>query len=585
MNNTDVKRILYCIPETAGDCFISTGVLDSLQKKFPNAKIYVATQPQYANILEGNPNVAQIIEFHDSMLNYRAWETWGPQKNLFDMVFCPFIVTQRIPHWIHQGFGEYLGDVYAHLCDVEYGEQFMNVDLTKIPTNQPYITVHSQTRQDPKDYDKMQQVLDKIINIKKVQIGGSNDKKLDGIDYDLRGKTSPQQLAGVLSGAKLHFGLDSFPMHIALYVGTPCIILFGGTYAKQGVNPAQAHLIHAVETQQRGFCVTSCHLIECIAKQRGFDKCINNISVNTVVGKVREVLGEEYTEPPTPIKISSYIIIKDGIKYGFPFESCIEAASKVSDEVVVVDGGSTDGTWEKLQTIKNIKTYQHPWSLDNPSLFGDEKQYARSLCTGTHLIQLDADEIISEPRPGMIRELIQGNADTDILDLPCINFYGNTQTIRVEPNCWKWRISRNDPNIIHGAHGAARQFDAETMKITVDKKVSDFCEYIYADSLNIADHRILFTPELMRQHEMVKQGQEVEQYLECLKKVIASSPCVFHYSWLDLDRKKNNGAFWDETYYGKKKATHNTTEDIENRINTKTDILLKVDFEHPLKEQ
>ncbi len=600
--NEEVKRILYCMPETAGDVFLSTGVVMALHKKYPNAKIYFATKKEYFNILEKNPLITKVIEYNEMMLNYRYLETWGPQKNPFDIVYCPFIVTQRIPHWIHNGYGEFLGVTYAQMCGVKFDELFIYLDndLAKFNLPPEFITIHSQTRQDPKDYDYMQQIADRITGIPLVQIGGPKDKKLNGIVLDLRGKTTPQQLAAIFFKAKIHIGLDSFPMHVAAHVGCPCVILFGGTYAKQGVNPRRASLIHAIETDERGPCVTSCHLIECEAKKIGWWKCINNIAVDDVIQEVGGLIGEDKILPPKPIKLSAYMIIRDGIKYKFPFEECIGYARSVAKEVVVVDGGSTDGTFERLKQIELemgssptldgggiIRVLQHPWDMDNPTLFGDEKTWARQQCTGDYLIQLDADEMIQEPYRGAIIDLIRKFPLDDVLDLPCVNFYGNNSTIRIEDNCWKWRISKNDRNIIHGVHGPARQLDQDTMKITMDKKVSDGCEYIYNDSLGICRHKPVFSPKLLGVHDAIKQGMANDKvYVDILKEVIQQSPVVYHYSWANLDRKMKNAEFWGGTFHGKKNETHNTVSDLAERMaHPEKEKLISVDFPHPLKEK
>ncbi len=604
--NDKVNRILFCLSETAGDVFIATGVVKGLHKKFPNAKIYFATKPQYYNILNGNPDITAVVPYDETMINYRNFETWGPQKNPFDIVYCPFIVTQRIPHWIHGGHGEYLGDVYAHLCDLpSCDEQYIRLDdVSDLNLPDKFITIHAQTRQDPKDYDYMQHIINNIYDIPIVQIGGRDDKKLDGITLDLRGRTTPQTLASVFSKAKLHIGLDSFPLHIALHVNCPVVAMFGGTYMKQGTRPDRKELLYGIETPNRGPCPTSCHLVECAAKKMGFDKCINNIPVDMVLDEIRKVIGYNNVKEPEPIIISSYIIIKDGIKYGFPFEQCIRAAELVSDEVIIVDGGSTDGTLEKLKEISTnsiipppegfigtidapkckVKVFQHPWDMSNPTLMGDEKTYARQQCKGTWLIQLDADEIIQEPHPGAIRNLIKQWKSTDCLDLPCINFYGDVNTIRIEDNGWKWRISHNDPNIIHGVHAEARIFDPEMMCITMDKKISDGCEYIYADTGKFINHKPTFLIEYLWAQKAVKEGVITkEDYIKIVEKVIKENVCVFHYSWLDLNRKINNGSFWDATFHGKKNQTHNTTKDITERVSANKDMLVKVSFNHPLR--
>jgi hypothetical protein len=524
------------------------------------------------------------------MVNYRVFEKWGPAgDNLFDIVYNPYIVTQKIPHWIHNGHGPWLGQAYANLCNVEFGEMFLAEDdslLVDLPDE--YMTVHGTTRTDPKDYDFFEEVLEKI-NFPIVQIGGETDKKLskDGV-IDLRGKTTPQQLASILRKSKLHFGGDSFPMHVAGHVGTKTVALFGGTYAKQGFCPKYAPHVQAIETQDRGPCNTSCHLLECEAKKNGFDKCINNIPIEQVIDAITNVLGEDYVEKLEPIKISAYSIIKNGEKYGFPYIAAIRAAHTVSDEVVVVDGGSEDNTTEILDDLKkelpNLKIFSHEWDMDNPTLFGDEKTYARRLCTGTHLVQFDCDELIHEPEPGMIRELVRRKRFVDVIDLPVVNFYGDTETIRVEKNFWKWRITRNDPRIIHGVHGGARIMDPETGRITMDKRKSDSCEYIYEDNLAICNHKLGYSAKFLGVHERFKEGLESEEeYIKQLVDCIKQEVVVFHYSWLDLDRKEKNGEFWDQTWHGKRQATHNTTANVSGRVANKQDKLLKIDFEHPLK--
>jgi hypothetical protein len=122
------------------------------------------------------------------------------------------------------------------------------------------------------------------------------------------------------------------------------------------------------------------------------------------------------------------------------------------------------------------------------------------------------------------------------------------------------------------------------MQITMDKNKSDSCEYIYADNLAICKHKMAFPIKILESHEKIKARiEDPNEYMEKLKDLIKSCPVIFHYSWLNLDRKKKNGEFWNQTWHGKKKATYNTTEDIETRITEKKDILLKVNFEHSLK--
>ena len=49
-------------------------------------------------------------------------------------------------------------------------------------------------------------------------------------------------------------------------------------------------------------------------------------------------------------KISGYTTTRNCISQKYPYEEAIQSMLDFSDEVVVVDGGSDDGTWERLES-------------------------------------------------------------------------------------------------------------------------------------------------------------------------------------------------------------------------------------------
>ena len=72
-------------------------------------------------------------------------------------------------------------------------------------------------------------------------------------------------------------------------------------------------------------------------------------------------------------------------------DACLSSVSSWVDEIVVVDGGSTD------ETVKIAKKYTNKIiQTDNPPIFHINKQKALDACTGEWILQLDADEIVTE---------------------------------------------------------------------------------------------------------------------------------------------------------------------------------------------
>ncbi len=85
---------------------------------------------------------------------------------------------------------------------------------------------------------------------------------------------------------------------------------------------------------------------------------------------------------------------------------CLRSVQTIADEIVIVDGGSTD------KTIEVVKQFQAKViETDNPPIFHINKQKSFDASTGDWILYLDADERVSPGLAQEIKNLIQMSDD------------------------------------------------------------------------------------------------------------------------------------------------------------------------------
>lgn len=103
LDPNDTKRILYCLPQSAGDNFLSTAIVAAIHTKYPNHSIYVSCKQEFADIWKNNPNVKRWLPFAEVMMQYGSMESRF-EKGPFDICYTPTILTQfQLPNWNHNG--------------------------------------------------------------------------------------------------------------------------------------------------------------------------------------------------------------------------------------------------------------------------------------------------------------------------------------------------------------------------------------------------------------------------------------------------------------------------------------------------
>ena len=243
--------------------------------------------------------------------------------------------------------------------------------------------------------------------------------------------------------------------------------------------------------------------------------------------------------------LSGYTTVLNCLKHNYPWRASVESLLGFCDEVVVVDGGSDDGTWQELQewaqAEKRLVIHREERNWDDPrfAVFdGKQKALARSMCTGEYCWQQDADEVVHENDYKKVRDLCKSFPSVvDLVSLPVIEYWGGKEKVRIDVNPWKWRLSRNAAHITHGIPKQLRKFDENGgMYASVG---TDGCDYIDKGTHETIDHASFYISDAhnLRMHALAKNEEALGMYQEWFSRNIELLPSVHHYSWFDLKRK------------------------------------------------
>jgi len=251
--------------------------------------------------------------------------------------------------------------------------------------------------------------------------------------------------------------------------------------------------------------------------------------------------------------ISGYTTTYNCVKQRYPFRESVMSMLGFCDEVVVVDGGSTDGTFEELLKLQEkdnrikVVSKHRDWESKRFAVFdGQQKAEARSHCTSEWCWQQDSDEIVHESDYEKVQNIIKMTPKSyDLVALPVVEYWGSNLKVRMDINPWKWRLSRNKDYITHGIPSQLRKIDENGSLYAAQG--TDGCDYINKEDHSVIPFVNFYTQEVhnVKMAGLAGDSKGQEVYENWFNNVINYFPGVFHYSWYDIERKiKTYKTFW-----------------------------------------
>jgi len=154
------------------------------------------------------------------------------------------------------------------------------------------------------------------------------------------------------------------------------------------------------------------------------------------------------------MRLSIYTCVKNGLFYDYHLVEMLHHHLSLADEIIVNDGQSTDGTYERIRDLyPKIKVFRSDWGKPTRSLdwITRFKNAARERCTGDWCICLDCDEFIPEWDFDRLRNHLAETSEV-MIPMNVINFYGNYKVYHSDPDKaqwprWKMNTHRNQADV------------------------------------------------------------------------------------------------------------------------------------------
>lgn len=183
--------------------------------------------------------------------------------------------------------------------------------------------------------------------------------------------------------------------------------------------------------------------------------------------------------------ISAFTIIRNGIKFDFPFIESLKSALPACDEFVVNVGVSEDATLAAIEKLRDslppaegtkIKILVNEWPLDEKTkrfggqILADQTNLALAACQGKWCLYLQADEVLHEDDLPLIREELaryENNSKVEALVFQYVHFYATYDVIQTSRSSYRREI-----RAVRNGLGIKSTGDAQSFRRATGEKLA-----------------------------------------------------------------------------------------------------------------
>lgn len=180
-------------------------------------------------------------------------------------------------------------------------------------------------------------------------------------------------------------------------------------------------------------------------------------------------------------KISGFSLVRNGVKFEYPFLEAWRSILPVVDELVLNIGKSDDDSLEQAQRFAReegqgkVRIIETEWPLNDPEkkksglILSEQTNIALEACQYDWCFYIQADEVIHEEDVGRIRQSVELAAlhQRDAVVFEYLHFYGSFDVVQKTRSAY-----RREMRIIRKSSGAKSVGDAQSFRKTHDEKLN-----------------------------------------------------------------------------------------------------------------